>query len=93
VPPPGGVRQPGEGQEPCHQGHLEGQPRASQENACLETRVKELNDELIRMYRSRDFKINLLDDARTQLWHALDELTTAQSYVHHLETELHERDE
>jgi hypothetical protein len=45
------------------------------------------------MYRSRDFKINLLDDARTQLWHALDELTTAQSYVHHLETELHERDE
>jgi uncharacterized membrane protein len=52
-----------------------------------------LNDELIRTYHSRDFKINLLDDARTQLWHALDELTAAQSYVHHLEIELHERDE
>jgi hypothetical protein len=34
-----------------------------------------------------------LDDTRTRLQHAQDELVAAQSYVHHLETELHERDE
>jgi hypothetical protein len=34
-----------------------------------------------------------LDDTRTRLQHTQDELTAAQSYVHHLETELHERDE
>jgi predicted transcriptional regulator len=48
---------------------------------------------LIRTYRSRDFKTNLLDNARTRLQHAQDELTVAQNYVHHLEAELHERDE
>jgi hypothetical protein len=47
----------------------------------------------MRTYHSRDFKTNLLDDVRTQLQHAQDELTTAQSYVQHLKTELHERDE
>jgi peptidoglycan hydrolase CwlO-like protein len=31
--------------------------------------------------------------ARTWLQHAQDELVAAQSYVHHLEAELHERDE
>jgi peptidoglycan hydrolase CwlO-like protein len=46
----------------------------------------------MRTYRSRDFKTKLLDDTRTQLQHAQDELTAAQSYVHHLEIELHERD-
>jgi chromosome segregation ATPase len=64
-----------------------------QKNTCLETRVMELNDKLMRTYRHRDFKTNLLDDDRTRLQHAQDELTVAQSYVHHLETELHERDE
>jgi chromosome segregation ATPase len=64
-----------------------------QKNTCLETRVMELNDKLMRTYRRRDFKTNLLDDDRTRLQHAQDELTVAQSYVHHLETELHERDE
>jgi DNA-binding protein H-NS len=64
-----------------------------QKNTRLETRVKELNDELIRTYRNHDFKTDLLDDACTRLQHTQDELTTAQSYVHHLETELHERDE
>jgi chromosome segregation ATPase len=63
-----------------------------QKNAHLETRVKELNDELMRTYRSRDFKADDLDDTRTRLQHAQDELTAAQSYVHHLETALHERD-
>jgi chromosome segregation ATPase len=64
-----------------------------QKNARLETRIKELNDELMRTYRSRDFKTNDLDDTRTRLQHAQDELTAAQSYIHHLETELHKRDE
>jgi peptidoglycan hydrolase CwlO-like protein len=47
----------------------------------------------MRTYRSRDFKTNLLNDTRTRLQHAQDELTAAQTYVHHLETGLHERDE
>jgi chromosome segregation ATPase len=64
-----------------------------QKNACLETRIKELNDELMRMYCRRDFKTDNLDDTRTRLQHTLDELTAAQSYVHHLKIELHERDE
>jgi chromosome segregation ATPase len=64
-----------------------------QKNACLETRIRELNDELMMTYRSRDFKTDDLDDTRTRLQHAQDELTAAQSYIHHLETELHERDE
>jgi chromosome segregation ATPase len=64
-----------------------------QNNARLETCIRELNDELIRTYRSRDFKTDDLDDTRTRLQHAQDELTAGQSYVHHLETELHERDE
>ena len=64
-----------------------------QENHRLEVRLKQANDELMRTYRSRDFKTDLLDDARTRLQHAQDELTAAQSYVHHLETELHERDD
>jgi chromosome segregation ATPase len=64
-----------------------------QKNARLETRIRELNDELMRMYRSHDFKTDDLDATRTRLQHAQDELTAAQSCVHHLETELHERDE
>jgi peptidoglycan hydrolase CwlO-like protein len=44
-------------------------------------------------YRRRDFKTNDLDDTCTRLQHAQDELATAQSYVHHIEAELHERDE
>jgi chromosome segregation ATPase len=59
----------------------------------LETRIRELNDELMRTYRSCDFKTDDLDDTRTQLQHAHDKLIVAQSYIHHLETELHERDE
>jgi hypothetical protein len=38
-----------------------------QKNARLETRVKELNDELMRTYRSHDFKTDDLDDTRTRL--------------------------
>jgi chromosome segregation ATPase len=64
-----------------------------QKNARLETGIRELNDELMRTYRSCDFKTDDLDDTRTQLQHAQDELVAAQSYVQHLETELHERDE
>jgi septal ring factor EnvC (AmiA/AmiB activator) len=64
-----------------------------QKNARLETRIRELNDELMMTYCSRDFKTNDLNDTRTRLQHAQDELTATQSYVHHLETELHERDE
>jgi chromosome segregation ATPase len=45
----------------------------------------------MRTYHSRDFKTDLLDDARTWLQHAQDELTAALRYIHHLETELHER--
>jgi chromosome segregation ATPase len=47
----------------------------------------------MRTYHTHDFKTDDLDDTRTQLQHAQDELTAAQSYIHHLETELHERDE
>jgi hypothetical protein len=64
-----------------------------QKSACLETRIRELNDELMRTYRSRNFKTDDLDDTLTRLQHAQDKLVAAQSYVHHLETELHERDE
>jgi hypothetical protein len=55
--------------------------------------IRELNDELMMTYHSCDFKTNDLDDTRTRLQHAQDELTAAQSYVHHLEIKLHERDE
>jgi peptidoglycan hydrolase CwlO-like protein len=47
----------------------------------------------MRTYRSHDFKTDDLDDTHTRLQHAQDELVAAQGYVHHLETELHERDE
>jgi chromosome segregation ATPase len=63
-----------------------------QKNARLETRVKELNVELMRTCRNCDFKADDLDDTLTRLQHAQDELTTTQSYVH-IEIELHERDE
>jgi hypothetical protein len=64
-----------------------------QKHARLKTRILELSDELMRTYHSHDFKIDDLDDTCTRLQHAQDELVAAQSYVHHLETELHERDE
>jgi predicted component of type VI protein secretion system len=47
----------------------------------------------MRTYRSRDFKTDDLDDTRTRPQHAQDELVATLGYVHHLETELHERDE
>jgi chromosome segregation ATPase len=56
-------------------------------------RIRELNDELMRTYRSRDFKTDDLDDTCSRLQHAQDELPAPQSYIHHLKTELHERDE
>jgi cell division protein FtsB len=49
-----------------------------QENHCLEARVKELNDELTRTYRSHDIKSYFPDDARTRLKNAQDELVAAQ---------------
>jgi hypothetical protein len=39
-------------------------------NARLETRIRELSDELMRTYRSRDFKTDNLDDTCTRLRHA-----------------------
>jgi chromosome segregation ATPase len=72
---------------------LKGNWELLQKNARLETRIRELSDELMRTYRSRDFKTEDLDDTRTRLQHAQDELVAAQGYVHHLETELHKRDE
>jgi chromosome segregation ATPase len=74
-------------------GIQKGNQELLQKNAHLGTRVMELDDKLMRTYRSRDFKIDLLDDACTRLQHAQDELTAAQSYIHHLKTELQERDE
>jgi predicted component of type VI protein secretion system len=56
-------------------------------------RIQKLSDKLMRTYRNSDFKTDDHDDTRTQLQDAQDELVAAQSYVHHLETELHERDE
>jgi chromosome segregation ATPase len=38
-----------------------------QKNTRLETRIRELNEELMRTYRSRDFKTDDLDDTRTRL--------------------------
>jgi hypothetical protein len=64
-----------------------------QENHRLETRVKELNNKLMRTYRSRDVKSDFLDDACTRLNNTQDELVAAQGYIHHLEIGLHERDE
>jgi hypothetical protein len=64
-----------------------------QKNARLETCIRELSDELMRTYHSHDFKTDDLDDSHTRLQHAQDELVAAQGYVHHLEAELHERDE
>jgi hypothetical protein len=42
-------------------------------------RIRELNEELMRTYRRRDFKTDDLDDTRTLLQHAQDELVAAQS--------------
>jgi cell division protein FtsB len=64
-----------------------------QENHCLEARIKKLNDELMRTYCSRDVKSDFLDDARTWLKSTQDKLVAAQGCIHHLKTELHERDE
>jgi chromosome segregation ATPase len=47
----------------------------------------------MRTYHSHDMKSDFLDDARTWLKSAQDELVAAQGYIHHLKTELHERDE
>jgi peptidoglycan hydrolase CwlO-like protein len=63
-----------------------------QKNARLLTHIKELNDELVRTYHTRNFKADDLNDTHTWLQHAQDDLTVVQSYVYHLETELHERD-
>jgi chromosome segregation ATPase len=87
------VRRSGEGQEPHHQGHLGGQPRAFAEEHLPGDAHQGLNDELMMTYHNRDFKTDDLDDTRTRLQHAPDELTAAQSYIHHLMTELHKRDE
>jgi chromosome segregation ATPase len=62
-------------------------------NARLETRIRELSDELVRTYYSRDFKTDDLDNTCTRLQHAQDELVAAHGYVQHLKTKLHERDE
>jgi hypothetical protein len=64
-----------------------------QKNAHFEMHVKELSDQLMRTYHSCDFKADDLDDTHTRLQHAQDELSIIQSYVHHLEIELHGRHE
>jgi hypothetical protein len=43
-----------------------------QKNTRLEMRIRELNDELMRTYRSRDFKTDDLDDTHTRLQYAQD---------------------
>jgi septal ring factor EnvC (AmiA/AmiB activator) len=48
-----------------------------QKNARLKTRIRELNDELMSTYHSRDFKTDKLDDTCTRLQHAQDELVAA----------------
>jgi septal ring factor EnvC (AmiA/AmiB activator) len=48
----------------------EGSQEHLQKNACLETRIRELNDELMRTYHSRDFKTDDLNDTHTRLQHA-----------------------
>jgi hypothetical protein len=48
----------------------EGNRELLQKNARLETRIRELNDELMRTYHSRDFKTDDYDDTRTRLQHA-----------------------
>jgi chromosome segregation ATPase len=45
----------------------EGNQELLQKNALLETRIREPNDELMRTYRSRDFKTDDLNDTRTRL--------------------------
>jgi hypothetical protein len=47
----------------------------------------------MRTYHSHDVKSDFLDDARTRLKNTHDELVVVQSYIHHLEAELHKRDE
>jgi chromosome segregation ATPase len=64
-----------------------------QENHRPKARIKELNNERMRTYRSHDVKSDFLNDARTRWKNTQDELVTAQGYIHHLEIELHERDE
>jgi cell division septum initiation protein DivIVA len=70
-----------------------GNRKLLQKNHRLEARVKELNDELMRTYRSHDVNLDFLDDARTRLKNTQDVSVAAQGYIHHLETELHEGDE
>jgi hypothetical protein len=55
-----------------------------QKNTHLETCIKELNDELMRTYRSRDFKADDLNDTRTRLQHTQDKLTVAKATGHRL---------
>jgi hypothetical protein len=55
-----------------------------QENYHLEARVKELNNERMRTYRSRDVKPDFLDDTCTRLKNAQDMLVTSQGYIHQL---------
>jgi septal ring factor EnvC (AmiA/AmiB activator) len=43
-----------------------------QKNTRLEMRIRELNDELMRTYRSHDFKTDDLDDTHTRLQYAQD---------------------
>jgi hypothetical protein len=64
-----------------------------QENHHLEAHVKVLNDKLMRTYRSRDMKSDFLDDSHTLLKNNQNEYVAAHGYIHHLETELHERAE
>jgi chromosome segregation ATPase len=59
----------------------------------LERRNKEMNDELLRMYRSFEFKTQVLNSTHTQLQHANDLLDSDRNYAQHLETELAERDQ
>jgi hypothetical protein len=56
---------------------------------------KELSDELMRTYPSRNFKTGALDSTHhnTHLHNTQDEPTLAQNYVHHHEAELVERDQ
>jgi hypothetical protein len=65
VPPSGGVCDQVKAKNHVVKDIQKGNRELLQKNARLEMRIIELNDELMRTYRSRDFKTDDLDDTRT----------------------------
>jgi chromosome segregation ATPase len=59
-----------------------------QKKACLEMRIKELNNELMRTYCSRDFKTDDLDDLETELHERDEQLEVGQAQATDLQHEV-----